>query len=892
MSSLSKVQKQSYDETQEIFERFELQLTRCWLDRNDKQKKLDFAYHHLETLRAIENFVLDIEYENSLKINDVRHSLFNENRDEISHFQKYFNRLRFNSNWFTDNQILSERAIIFFDVCRRIEDRVGKQIATEQMATAQIKPRHNLLSMSDKNFEFNEQVDLEHKTDLLFELIDTISTKLESLSFKKKMRGRQIFANEQNEALSEYVQHCFDSCPQIFVVCMDLGYCSSGKNKLIKPTVANVPQILSDLKKLSARLDFDSDIVGHFEKLEFTSERGYSLHGAFLFKDNKRYTEGDWVKHIGDMWIQITQNNRGAYHNCNPEIRQKFSDRAVGAMKRTEIAKVEAMQKWVIGYMTLSSQYLAASREQYAFFIGKRPSIKSPVQLNAQGFKNNSDVTRLQLLSENEIKTIWKLSGKNLTVQLKEQLKVIPIVYQQIGERFKNDSPSQPLPQQSVELWNIDIEWLIKIETFVALVRESNSPAFDCLNLQNKYTPTRLGKQLLDLESKFDKDYVLEKLIPNLKYLSIGVKIFCAVISYRDDWYKPSSSEVETDQFDANFYNSFITEIRKYLQLDCQSLPQFDLERPFPPSKNSNLSVLAPPRYRFGKTVHLTPLDKPEINQDIKKIQAVTSHITTKAPNPTSKQKSISALITENHRIARTTYAKAEGYVKALFKQDAVLICIKLYLESSSKLEIPHDVFSKLFTSFMRVSKSCRPLAWRLGYIGRWECISADQQCAHVIFIMDADKIIDVEDSAEQIRIFWEEFIQNKKPSNTDYEGSVIFSPISNFHTEFNGYYRRIEIGDKALQKVFLEEILVYLTQSELYFKPNLIKFPKGLIKGNSVTANSKSQNLWKNSINTSQPRKMKARVMDESDSQAEFSKRSNALISDVLPETTQDSTQ
>lgn len=821
----SKKEITAYDEVADVFTRLEVQLNQCWLGRRDKQEELVVVDNNIATLKAIEYFVLDIEFENVPEISLYDSYVENKNTEALNTLQRYFNRLRFDRDRLPPVDILSKHAQIFFNACQRIE--FAAQIQSD---TTKIRP---LLSMSTRNLFDNIHVDLEQST-RLSQLIESIRKELDSPSVQAKIRADRVPAQKKLSETIEYVDACFIASPQLFVICMDLGFPSQGKQpQPIQATANDKNQINSYWSALTTTLYPVINIIGHFEKLEYTLLRGYSLHATFLCLPNKLYTENDWSNRIGQLWMQIT-NGQGAYHNFNPEIR-KFSDHAAGLIKATEKSKRDAMLRWVARYSTLSSLYVSVPYNPIQVYkIGKQPQVAFPlVSQTQQDNGSNKQIASAFILSPKEVEDAWKIPRGNLTHHSFDQIKERPIIYKEIAALFRSN---QSLPINAVSLKSLKIELLVQIETFIAYTSDSSGFAFNTsshwgdnpTDIDAMKWRTRLGKQLIDLYSHCNYEYVTTQLLPNIEYLSPRVKIYCDVVYRENVWKEDRQIPAEmTTRSLMRFYNCFITQVRLHLQSDHQVLNQFnDLKRASLFSVD-DLRVTN----NYGKKIESTSPAHP-------------APVNVIGILPSKRPKSVRAYLDEQYKSSNTTFEDIKLYVSEILKKDVILISLKFHINFGTH-DIPQQTSAKLLTLFMRYGKNCKPLAWSLGYVGRWEHVAPMQRCAHVIFFMHADLAASVESVTLEIKKYWAKIISEKANqviTLTPHEsfilvGSADESPISHLHNSFNEYFCQIESTDKDKQKVFKQEILLYFAKSTLYYQPNQSELPKALIKGHLATA-------------------------------------------------------
>lgn len=821
-------------EYRDLFKRLEVQQVGYWTEKYDRQKKSAPSYLYVKVLHAIEDFVVDAQNENTpLSEKSNRKEKLSHPLEQPTTRRDYFNKLRFDPLWFFAGQIQSEKVQVFLEVHQNLASVRPKRIIDVESSpdTSEL-----FLSMSEESIKRNVSVNLGLRLPHVFKLIKTIKDQANSHAIQTKIRERNNLALERQILVNEYVDTCFEVYPQLFVVCMDLGYPSVLENGHIRPSRLDLPSTQFHWQLFVQHLADNPDIVGHFEKLELSALKGYSLHGVFLCRGDKKYLEKNWSNLIGQLWQRVTQGY-GAYHNCNPEIRAKFSKSAVGEIKATEKMKREAFQHWVVDYVTLSSQYLLvlvpeSSRD---FSIGKHPSPTPKAN-------ENSLVSDIYALSEKDIYACWKITVNNLSPKLSAALKDAPIIYNEVRLLLENHGKEFLLP--SLRFTRIEVDLLTKIETLITFIRDSNGLAFDppkrghsspslLTEKERAGRRTQIGKQIFDIDRQLQA-YSKPNITDHLKFFSINVKIFFEVLNIQNQWQPNSYLILDPIQHEMDLHDEFVRQVRHLLNSDIQRI------------------------------AHLMP---------------------SKTSDTPQQHKTIKAVIAEQNRIANGFFDKSSKYVQGKIKEDVTLLSLKFFINRGTD-DIPLEIFSPLFTTFLRFGQNRRPLYWSRGYIRRWECAHPKQLCAHVIFFLNT---ADVEawpqiNLVKQIEEYWAKIVKEKKPNlkNLDWknythlQGTIETSPIYHSHPDLNDFLVKIQRHEKAKQKNFIRHVVMHLTKSTLYFDPNLIALPKAPIQGHSSRDPQKTTEPAKTKKSDPKPNAIKtvtgtdSTVDDESTHEAE----------------------
>jgi len=830
MNKKTKIEKKKA-EYRDLFKRLEAQQEGYWIGKNDKQKKSASAFMYIHVLQAIEDFVIDAQNDNTPFSEAFRKPVESyEYPIRPNKFQEYFNSLRFDPLWFIDGHVQSEKARIFLDAHQVLATQ--KSIIDTNSESVPV-----YLSMPVENIKHNKLVSIGDKRVLFIQFKNTIKKEANSPATQIKNRERYNLACENRDSVTDYVDACFDVCPQLFVLCMDLGYPSINQNGTVSASIDS-SWLQTHWTRLIQQLALTPDIIGHFEKLELSQLKGFSLHGVFLCRNEKSRLEKYWVDLIGKLWLRVTQG-LGAYHNCNPSIRimgDKSSKYAVGVIKTTESTKRDALQHWVVDYVTLSPQYLSVTvPEGYCTLsLGKTPF---QIPLNNPGTENkpNSLGDLAYALNQEAINECRKVTATNLSLKLRTSLKNAPIIYNELNTLLENHHAALPLDLAPFR--ELNVELFMKIETLITFIRYSRGLAFRPekkgrssagqiteKDFGERITP--IGKQIFDLDLKFGVGYLPSTFNPYVKYCSLNLKIFFDVVRSQPKWELALIPTLNSIQNTIDFYNEFVRQIHHYLDSDFQ-----------------RLAHLMPDKMSAKHTSVESPAKVQKTQDQENSITQILEN--SPAPVKTSSSKTIKAYLAEKNRIANSSFESTTHYIKEIFKENVTLVCFRFFINRNTH-DIPHEIFATLFTVFRHFGNNRRPLSASRGYIGRWEYIAPKQLCAKIIFFLESNEVETWPyntDLVELIKNHWAEIVATKKPliHNLDWndfidlQGSVEKSVIFNSHAEFNDYQCTIERQEKAKQSAFIQHVLVYLTQSDLYFDPNLVKFPKSLIQGNSI---------------------------------------------------------
>lgn len=813
---MSKKRKTRKDVYEDLFRLIQLQQNKYWDDQTHEQKIGTHAYLYVTFLQAAENFVRDITLGQTPTEAQFRNHLENGDIHDVEKIRTYFKQLRHDPVWFlTEWRLPIQLSIwvqVFLEQCRRLENILNAAPRNAHFNTSQ-NESFRFLAMPECKI-----VDDFFKPDddfAFFKLIDNIQVALETPKFQLSILQHQNATYDRQVKVSKYVADCFNICPELCVIHMDLWYRPPLREGFRASYVASDESswVSSAWRQFSREISIRGDgIIGFLGQLEKNFQGVFLIHAVFFCNHQKQLSEEEWVKFIGELWCESTPQDQGAYHNCNIEIRLRIPEaaKAAGTIRASDKSKHAALQHWGIDYFTLSPELLSIRppKQVDGLLMGNPPQLSV---IDPQVKTGNSSFFTYS--GDTDLEKIWGLTVSPQHVKKVSSHHELQILYKEISQRknyyFYDKEATHSTPDahyfQSVNrtIWSADL--LSHIEIFISLVSTCNRPAFELSSRYQRYPNlldqanivkliTPVGKQLNSLLTKNNLYDIEANLLPYTTYLSIPVRIFCLVLETFPQWGKPDH---QANVFGLmEMFNHFVLQIRHYL--------------------NGGIELFS----------------KPDVSKsdDVKSIQ---------------RHHTVKSLIANQQKIAHEKYSNAQEYIDQLFIKDLMLISLKLYINRGQS-HIPYDVFSPLLTKFLRFGKNSRPMAWSIGYFGRWEYIAPTELCAHLIFFMDESKVLDSErstiETVQDIGQYWQEIIEahhQKEPMHDSkgkvieqITGSISESPMYCSSEDFQDFYCRIELNDIAKQNSFKEQVALYLTKSDLYFQTNIMLLPRNVIKG------------------------------------------------------------
>lgn len=558
--------------------------------------------------------------------------------------------------------------------------------------------------------------------------------------------------------------------------------------------------------QLAGILNTHPFVVGHMEKLIYDSQ-GFALHTILFFKYEHNFIEQYWLDEIGGFgWSLNITNGQGAFLKFLPLIANNAKSEAVGLITKNEKPKRQQFISWIKDFMNFTPLVDGVQIHDEcrvpATFIYTLPEPIRRLEPTPRVYEKKFIPLEL-LLSQKEIDLLWDSKKQRLPVDAVRQINEAKIIYKELlsTENALNNNPDV-------------LNMLSKIETFMHHVRYSKQRAFDQLSEIGQFIPfnqqiTVLGKQLLDLYQTH-----INGLTPQTTYrsrltaqLSYAVQAFFKVwnpILIQHTKQAPIYAGRWTDWQCMDYFNQFVDQLRAYMHKPVFKRVVFHVV------VTSN-QLLTPPRKLVSSML-------PSIHQQI---------------NLEDKS-------------ATKVFANTQTYISTLFKRNVVLICTDFYMTSTTDDALAHTDRSAIFTEFLRYAVNTQPLRYSLGYIGQWQNDSQGNTYPHVIFFMDASQIDSVAVVYQTLASYWQKFLaslssqgkkQKQKLKGYSLEGTLQRSIVFNSLGEFNECYCRIDMADKAKQKLFISHVGLYLCKSRIYDHQQPNKLEKGLIKGTIKTA-------------------------------------------------------
>lgn len=837
-----------------------------WLADDKQSRNLTYS-QYLDTLMAIEEFVIDVELEKVPSLEKYDAYKKNDNQPKLLEIQAYFSKLRYDLP-VVKNIEFSERYNIFDMVFSKERVRSHLQRLANQTINS---PLNRVGDTEAVNSDSDAEVKLATNAEIFLRNVKEIKRNLQGIHTQELIAKREWGARQAYKQMKEYLESCFQVCPTVHVLCMDFGYLvTKMPNDICKPSIS-LDIIIRHWGELRQRLAIELDVLGHIERLEFSDPKGYSIYTVLLLKHHHDRTEDEWVIFFGNLWRGITQP-WGAYHCFNPDI-AAIDKNATGIISSEQTNKRHAFNRWVLEYMAFSGIYWKVDTQEYAnqsvWQTGKFPQAETVTVEPEQPIRQP---LHQLLLGAKDAHHLWDIDNVGSSY-LSTKYKEIACIYQ----AFRASAEFGQLPLHLYDLFE-------KIEYFMVHLMCYRLPAFDVLHttsFNSEYDfvkrMTKLGKQLIFIERSFTKIDFDNFILSVMHNLSTSVLLFFTVAFTQKSEDTPKTwSLFRFDQRplitreEAMFYNGIVLRIRKYLNLELGAFENLGDESSF-------LMSFLVERMRF------LSLNANE-NTGKRNKNAGNSAIGLKM---IVKDLSLQQMLKRQSDTLNSTYDSTVLYVKEVLKNDTLLICIRLYLKAQTPVPLPHSIFSSVLSEFMRLGRNKKPLSWTVGYIGRWE-VSSGQSYARVIFMLDSNKVEDVDSVASEISNYWAKIVTDHaekiqlkiSPDTTPLvlESATSKSEIFQYHEFFSDFFCRVDRSDRIKQQAFIQQIVLVLVKKNLYFWGQFSKLANHLIKGDKPRfAPSDKKNAVKPQV-----KKRKHRQLKEQDSISNAPKNTEETTSDL----------
>jgi len=185
--------------------------------------------------------------------------------------------------------------------------------------------------------------------------VDLIRVESKMPAFRSKMYLRRYKPQRRMRSAEENINKVFRIYSRVQVMRIDLGYQKEfAKSVTMEQAKKDFTHFMNNRRgnpKLFAKC------VRHIAKLEWGIDKGFHFHVIFIYKGRDILKDIYWTREIGEYWKKVIPH--GTYFNCNAK-QNEYTHLGIGRIERTDMEKRHNLQKYVVGYLAKSDQYLRA----------------------------------------------------------------------------------------------------------------------------------------------------------------------------------------------------------------------------------------------------------------------------------------------------------------------------------------------------------------------------------------------------------------------------------------------------------------------------------------------------------------------------------------------------
>ena len=189
-------------------------------------------------------------------------------------------------------------------------------------------------------------------------LVRSIRQHWKTQNFQAKLNARTHEAKRRYREYCLYIDRLFDKYARLVVLRLDLFYQKTDRQEINVTTLSKDFNHLLDNQRCNGLFDA---MTGYIAKLEYGIDKGLHYHLILFFDGSKRNGSSHihLAKKIGDYWVDVITEGRGAYWNCNKQIKlyEKQGRRGIGVIHYHETQLIKNL-KSVINYLCKTTQYI------------------------------------------------------------------------------------------------------------------------------------------------------------------------------------------------------------------------------------------------------------------------------------------------------------------------------------------------------------------------------------------------------------------------------------------------------------------------------------------------------------------------------------------------------
>ena len=282
--------------------------------------------------------------------------------DQLS-FMTDLQRLRL-SNWIQSlrysRDFLTERDHLDFFIFRKISQYLDLSHALDSSRRSIIRDLNMHLGQGAMNLcidshplvasEFKD-----YELDIFFDFLERLKPKVLADSSVDEQFGLDVYEEQYEQKFKKTL----DQHEQIYVFCFDVTiYRDQSKGEV------DYLKLYLDYKekigKIVERISGLSTLIHCLVKLEPSQEFGLNLHFVLILKETKYFAENTFIlkfkKELADIFSILS--DKYAVRNWNDVVRKHFNKKAVGLIKKSDVAAVNESWYWIFSYFFAVEQVL------------------------------------------------------------------------------------------------------------------------------------------------------------------------------------------------------------------------------------------------------------------------------------------------------------------------------------------------------------------------------------------------------------------------------------------------------------------------------------------------------------------------------------------------------
>lgn len=247
---------------------------------------------------------------------------------------------------------LTERDHLDFFIFRKISQYLELSHGLDTSSQNVIRNLNNYLGqgamkLCEDNYPLVPIEFKNHEYDTFFDFLERLKPKV----LADSSIDEQFDLGDDEEKYEQRFKKTLDEHKQIYVFCFDVKICRGQPQD-----DDNYLKLYSDYKdKISTifqKIEGLSTLIHYLVKLEPSQEFGLNLHFVLILKETKCFSENAFIlkfkKELADIFSIIL--DRYIIQNWNAVIRKNFNKKAVGLIKKSDVAAVNESWCWIFSY--------------------------------------------------------------------------------------------------------------------------------------------------------------------------------------------------------------------------------------------------------------------------------------------------------------------------------------------------------------------------------------------------------------------------------------------------------------------------------------------------------------------------------------------------------------